>query len=110
MGKSLMIDTFAQYLGKTSKPYNNHVSPYLRPNGQPVSVVEDPLEEAHLVGVAHDEGHMGGRQRGRGQEGLAAHQLVAPVAQDGGDAQVADEGQVAVAHQQVDDGQAEVLY
>ena len=84
--------------------------PYLRPNGQPVSVVEDPLEEAHLVGVTHDEGHMGGRQRGRGQEGLAAHQLVAPVSQDGGDAQVADEGQVAVAHQQVDDGQAEVLY
>ena len=75
-----------------------------------MSVVEDPLEEAHLVGVTHDEGHMGGRQRGRGQEGLAAHQLVAPVSQDGGDAQVADEGQVAVAHQQVDDGQAEVLY
>ena len=87
-----------------------HCIPNFCPDGQPVHKVDNPLEEVHLVGVAHDEGHMGGRQRGRGQEGLATHQLVAPVAQDGGDAQVADEGQVAVAHQQVDDGQTEVLY
>ena len=86
-----------------------NLSPDLRPNGQPVGKVDDPLEEVHLVRVPHDEGHVRGRERGRGQEGLAAHQLMAPVSEDGRDAQVSDERQVAVAHQQVHDGQAEVL-
>ena len=57
-----LCDTFAQYLGKTLKPDLNNISPNLRPNGQPVSIVDNSLEEVHLVGVAHDEGHMGGRQ------------------------------------------------
>ena len=83
--------------------------PNFCPDGQPVHKVDNPLEEVHLVRVPNDEGHVGGREGGRREEGLAAHQLMAPVAEDGRYAQVPDEGQVAVAHQKVDDGQAEVL-
>ena len=68
------------------------------------------MEEVHLVRVPHDEGHVRRRERGCGQEDFAAHQLVAPVAEDGRDAEVPGERQVAVAHEEVHDGQAEVLH